>query len=159
MQNSVNFGDVRLMGWVAVLLAVLLAGCSSGQPDIEVTGKLMFGDKPVFPGSIAMQGPDGKVQTGNLNNNGQFKVKVAKAGTYKMSVQTHKLSGLAPPPSATAGDSENADKKPNRREDIIPEKFRNANVSIPAHYGKLTTTPLSFEIQNSPIDLGEIELR
>ena len=157
--HSESSNSIGLLAMLLVVPVVLLAGCGSGQPDIVVTGRLMFDGKPVYPGSIAMQGPDGKVQTGNLNSDGQFKLKVAKAGTYKMSVQTHQLSGLAPQSNSAAGNSENPDEKPQRREDVIPEKFRHANVSIPAIYSKLTTTTLSYEIQNSGNDLGEIELR
>jgi multidrug efflux pump subunit AcrB len=146
-------------GLAAVLLAVLVGGCSNGQPEIGVSGTLIFDGKPVYPGSIVMQGPNGKVQTGNLNSNGQFKLKVDEPGTYKLAVQTHQLAGLAAQPTATAGKSDNPDEKPQRREDIVPEKFRNANVSIPAIYGKLSTTPLSFEIQDTENDLSAIELR
>ena len=159
MRTCLNFESLIATGFLAMLMVVLFVGCHSGQPEIAVTGKLMFDGKPVYPGSIAVQGPDGKVQTGNLNSEGQFKLKVAKAGTYKMSVQTHQLSGLAAQPSATARESDNPDEKPQRREDIIPEKFRHANVSIPAIYSKLTTTTLSYEIQSSGNDLGDIELR
>lgn len=95
------------------------------------------------------------IYTGNLTPEGTFVIRVRKKGSYQVSVQTQDLAGF----SKNDVDVDlSSDERPARREEKIPEKFKNANTAIPKTYRKFGTSGLVIEVNESPTKLGNIEL-
>ena len=145
------------IGITAVLLVVFaIAGCGGvTEPKIEVTGKIMFGGAPVYPGTIMMRNLDddeNQVFTGNLNDKGEFTFKVSKEGKYQFAIQTQRLKAF------TEGRSVDPQSGSQNREENIPDKFKNANVDIPKKYEDFKTSGLEYEVESPSTEIGEIVL-
>jgi hypothetical protein len=141
---------------VGFLLAAFL-GCSGQPSNCLVSGSVEWEGKPVYPGSVVFRDDAGESYIGNLTSEGKFSTVVGPAGNYRVAIQVHQLSGLSrlPPPKTSQKEE---DSEPPRREDKIPDQFRNANIDIPAKYRQVETSELVFEITEKESDLGKITL-
>ena len=130
-----------------LLLASLLScgGCGSPVNTTVVTGSVVFDGKPVYPGTVLAQPESGNLISANLTPDGKFKLTGMASTSYKVAIQTQKLANTGRARSARDAGS---DSSPKRREDKVPEKFKNANVDIPENFRSIASTPIRWDFQN-----------
>lgn len=86
------------IGWLIVLLAIGVAGCTRGPTLVPVTGEVAFNGKPVVPGSVHLEpvdGPDAGVMRASslLQLDGSFTIRTyphgegAMPGKYRIYLQ------------------------------------------------------------------------
>ena len=139
----------------------IFVGCGETSSTGEVVGSVSYKGKAVFPGKILLRSQSGKGLSANLNGDGEFKVFGIEQGeNYSVAVEAIKLSGIGSRkrnPAMTQDDSSDA---PLRREDTVPEKFRQANINFPRKYSSFETSGLSIDCSNEiPREQQVFELR
>lgn len=138
-QDSTNHRVLQSM-LVAVLLCGVFTGCQ-GETTSELTGFVKFAGKPVFPAMVVMRDDQGKGMTANLDKDGAFRATgVQKGRVYSVAIEPINIAGVGktPPPLAEG-------EEPARREDVIPDKFKSANISFPAKYKSFDSSGLSID--------------
>lgn len=140
---------------------VLLAGCGGqGGGGVELQGKVVFNGKGVYPGTIIMRDGEGQTISSNLTATGEFTLRGVKETSYTAAIQTQKLGGLSGRAAAQAAQraSEAEAGAPKRREDTIPDKFKNANVDIPEKYESFEDSGLSYDfssgVPDTPLEIN-----
>jgi hypothetical protein len=142
--------------FTACLLAGL--GCGgSGEKTVSVTGKVTHKDQPV-PGIIVSFVPQVQTQTGvstgETDENGNYKLKVASTGSSGAVVGTHKVWVSLPREEPQPVDKEEkARMKKQKKKGPAAEKPPADYAAILKKYGQLEKTPLVVEVKGDPIDL------
>lgn len=119
---------------VVLLVGALLAGCGSGkEPGEKVSGKVLFGKKPLPSGTVSFipEGKGGGVAASQIAS-GRYSLEVPK-GKYRITVTTPAKAGS--PPDGTP-DSQNV------------KKLR--TVEIPARYGDFGNSGLDIVVKKGP---------
>ena len=126
--QSTNYRFQKIFILIGV---VLFFGCA--KKGSEVKGYVLYNGRPVYPGSVIFIPETGKTLSANLNDKGEFILHGVKQKKYKVAIQTQKLGGIKLEEAQTPG---------LRREDAVPDKFKNLNADIPAKYGSAKTSGL-----------------
>jgi hypothetical protein len=134
-----------------LLCAVAGAGCGGGEKVVSVSGKVTHNGKPV-PGLVVSFVPQNAtetgVSTGKTNEDGEYKLTVAKTGRSGAVVGTHKVWVSVP-------------RKPREKDKDQKNAPREAAPQVSAEvaevlrkYGRLETTPMTVEVTGGePVDL------
>ena len=116
----------------AAVLALVVAGCQSHG---NVTGKVLYKNKPVVFGTVLVQGSDGNARQGNIGTDGSFTVRGVAVGSVKVAVNSPNPRGitLVPP------------KDPNKKQEPYPDVP--GWFEIPKKYDSVSTSGLSYQIK------------
>ena len=143
---------IRATSFGFVLALVALAGCSETKPSASIQGEVIYNGKPVFPGTILLKPDEGRVVSANLTADGKFIVSGIASTKYRVAIQTQKLANVGGRSAAPKGEV-------RRREDTVPDKFKNANVDIPGNYRSFDSSPLQWDFSSEiPSDSMVIDL-
>lgn len=100
----------------------MLAVVGCGEVTTDVTGTVMFNDKPVVFGSVMIVGPDGLPKYGAIQPDGTFRVSDVRLGAARVAVSSPKPPGLVLP-----GDNK---KKVGREEGLDNRRPADANATV-----------------------------
>ncbi len=134
----------------ALTVGSLATGCGVRSVPTEVRGMVEFQGKPVFPAVIMLKDSRGNGLTDNLDGNGEFRVFGVSATKYSVVIEPIQLDGLSKIPQIPPAGKKGADgaEEPLRREDTVPDKFKNANIDIPKKYLSFETSGLEIDCSN-----------
>src|SRR5262245_22036371 len=78
-----------LRAWVVLFLFVTaLPGCGAGKRTAHVTGKVTYKDRLVTSGAVTFHGEDGRLDSGQIDHEGNYTVAQAPVGAVKVTVVT-----------------------------------------------------------------------
>ena len=161
-QNTLS-RRLAVAGFSACLcLATVLAGCGGSTATEEVSGSVSYRGKAVFPGKILLRSQSGKGLSANLTADGEFRVfGIEKGEVYSVAIESIRLGGIGSRGKANAKLADSTDAEmPANREETIPEKFRQANISFPKKYSSFDTSGLSVDCsQEVPQEKQVFELQ
>jgi hypothetical protein len=83
--------------WVALIGLLAIAGC--GARRAEFSGRVTYKGKPVYRGSITLEGDDKKALVAAIGDDGAFQFPGLPVGTYKIGVLCPEPSADAPAPA------------------------------------------------------------
>ncbi|HZV07334.1 MAG TPA: hypothetical protein VE999_19785 [Gemmataceae bacterium] len=144
-----------------LLIVCLLAGLGcdgSGEKTVSVTGKVTHNDQPVA-GIVVSFVPQVEtktgVSTGQTDDNGNYKLKVARTGSSGAVVGTHKVwVSLPRTPPEPVDKEERAKLRKLKKGTPANEKTTADLAAILKKYGNLEKTPLTVEVKGGEsIDL------
>jgi hypothetical protein len=123
-------------------VCALVAGCSNSSPHsvehVEVSGKVLFQDKPLPGGRITFLTPNGGfASTGIIDENGNYRIN-APVGPVKIGVDNRALQ-----PQAQEVDSRIPRKGRRRPVDSLKGRY----VPIPPKYFMVDTSQLTYEVK------------
>jgi hypothetical protein len=135
-----GFG-VTLLG----VALVMLTGCGSSDPKLQIEGRLEYKGQPVPRGTAIFGDRSGYQVTANLRSDGGFTLIDVRPGTYQVAVQIprHLLNHRQPPTAGQAPPS--AEGEPPRREESVPPGFV-LPIPIPEKFGSLASSGIEVTI-------------
>jgi hypothetical protein len=148
----------RAFATTLLLAACLLGALGCGKDKtVSVTGRVTRNDKPIsglvvsfVPQAVTESGPS----TGTTDENGYYKLTIAKTGGSGAVVGTHKVwvsLPRNPPPFDDSNKEEKAKKAPRKPTAGVPADAEIA--AILKKYGQADKSPLTVEVKGEPIDL------
>ncbi len=139
---------------LGVLFLVLPLAACGGKKTGVVTGKVTFKEKPLNAGSVVFYGEDGRVDSGNIDSDGSYRINRAPVGNVTVTV-TVPPDVAARPPTKAPGDR--ARPHPGDKEKPPPSEVK--AVQIPKKYSDKKSSGLLFTVttgeQTIPIELKD----
>jgi hypothetical protein len=138
-------------------LAVLVAGCGTGNPNApgNVSGSVSYKGKPVTGGSVQFVAADGAAYVGSIGSDGTYAISDVAAGEMVVVVETESINpklgeneGKGPQAKRYEGVSQQpppggrANEGPNSTAANSPKYMK-----IPEKYGKKNTSPLTYTVK------------
>jgi hypothetical protein len=120
-------------------MILCLAGC--GTRNAEFSGQVTYNGKPIFRGSITIEGEDKKVLVAAIGDDGTFSFPSIPAGKYKVGI-------ICPQPPAEGQPAQDALGKKRRDGGGLAVDLNAAKrwVRIPERYFEPGTSELSVEV-------------
>jgi hypothetical protein len=118
-----------LFGAIGIVVIVALAAGCSDDTNGRVLGRVRFNDRPLTSGTVIFTFPDGKTRTGEIDENGAYRVRDVPVGLAKVTVKTGSRvpPGLYPPKDVAIPPPPGAGKEPEPVK--IPKRYQDPNSS------------------------------
>jgi hypothetical protein len=142
--------------------AVSCLGCGGKEKIVSVTGRVTHNDNPVpniTVSFVPQEATETGVSTGKTDENGRYKLYVAKTGGSGAVVGSHKVWVSLPRETAKPVDKDEKmvkkreEKKNKKKGSLAAETLPADTAQILKKYGRLDKTPLTVEVKGDPIDL------
>ena len=130
---------------VCGLLLWTLSGC--GSKTSTVSGKVTFKDKPLPSGTVTFFGPNGTVESGEIQPDGTYTIPRAPVGAVQIIVMTA---------AGTVAGFDISD--PTLVQDARIPKPTVKPVPIPPHYGQLGKSGLTYTVESKADQSHHINL-
>jgi hypothetical protein len=136
--------------WLVLIGFLACAGC--GVRTAEFSGRVTYKGKPVYRGSITLEGNDKKALVAAIGDDGTFQFPSLPVGTYKIAVLCPEPSADAPAPGPNP-----ADKRLDTPGGAIDPNSAKRWFKIPTRSGDPEQSGLRVEV-SAPATTKEIEL-
>lgn len=138
----------------AVAVAVVLAGCGSGEvPRGRVHGTIKYGGKPLTGVTMILIAKDNKTHTVDLKSDGTYEVSGVALGPVKVSLQAVAariaVKGQFDPPPASSAAKGVTDEKAGKSQVPTGAKAATEGGSLPEHYSNPEKSGLAFELKDA----------
>jgi hypothetical protein len=134
--------------WLVLICLLAIAGC--GTRTAEFSGRVTYKGKPIYRGSITLEGDDKKALVAAISDDGTFQFPSLPVGTYKIGV-------LCPEPSADAPARDPANKWQDMPGKAIDPNSAKRWFEIPKRCGDPEQSGLRVDVA-APATTKEIEL-
>jgi hypothetical protein len=150
MRTESNLPRGPLTG-LALLFAVLGAGCSQTPAVVPVAGKVLYNGEPLPFGMVMFQPEQGQAAQGDIQSDGTFQLSTygpndgAVPGQHKVSVRCFSNQK----PGADGGDSAAPGKL------LIPQQYTRFGMSgLTAEVKRGSNEPIVLELEGPPLPKG-----